>query len=110
MLQVCRGECESINGEKGLYHRSPVGQTSIRLSHHVDPVPGYLLEIYRSSRTDKNADNRAWMFFKPAEALGICEAITGALYLVAFGIPMLVPHNTAAYREQTKEMRNVAAA
>ena len=110
MLQVFRGECESINGEKGLYHRSPVGQTSIRLSHHVDPVPGYLLEIYRSSRTDKNADNRAWMFFKPAEALGICEAITGALYLVAFGIPMLVPHNTAAYREQTKEMRNVAAA
>ena len=59
MLQVFRGECESINGEKGLYHRSPVGQTSIRLKHTVDPVPGYLLEIYRSSRKGAEADGHA---------------------------------------------------
>ena len=40
----------------------------------------------------------------------IAIAPTGTGKTCAFGIPMLVPHNTAAYREQTKEMRNVAAA
>ena len=110
MLQVFRGECESVNGEKGIYHRSPLGLTHITLNHLIDPTQGYLLGIYRSSPKGKAADSRAAMLFRPAEALGLCEAITGALYYVAFGIPMLVPHDTAAYRAQTRELRNAAAA
>ena len=110
MLQVFRGECESINGEKGLYHRSPLGMTHITLSHMVDTTQGYLLCIYRAAAKGAGTDGRAAILFKPAEALGLCEAITGAMSVVAFGIPMLVPHDTASYREQTREMRNVAAA
>ena len=109
VLQVFRGECEAINDGKGLYHRSPLGLTTIKLKHLVDPVPGYLLEIYRSSQRGKEADGHAGMLFKPAEALGVCESIAGAMYLVSFGIPMLVPHDTAAYRAQAKEVRDVAA-
>ena len=110
MLQVFRGECEAINEGKGLYHRSPLGQTNIKLSHLVDPTQGYLLEIYRSSRKGAEADGHAGILFRPAEALGVCEALAGSLYIVAFGIPMLVPHDTSAYQEKTREMRHANAA
>ena len=109
VLQVFRGECEAINEGKGLYHRSPLGQTTIKLKHLVDPVPGYLLEVYRASSKGKEADGHAGMLLKPAEALGLCESIAGAMYLVSFGIPMLVPHDTTAYRAQVREVRDVAA-
>ena len=109
MLQVFRGECESVNGEKGLYHLSPVGATSIRLRHLVDPVAGYSFEVYRHSRTEGEDDKHAGILFSPAEALGVCEAIAGSLYLVAFGIPMLVPHDTSAYQAAAKELRNANA-
>ena len=109
MLQVLRGECEAINDGKGLYHRSPLGLTTIRLKHLVDPVSGYVLEICRSSQKGNAADGHAAMLFNPAEALGLCESIAGAMYLVSFGIPMLVPHDTSAYRAQVKEARDAAA-
>ena len=109
MLQVFRGECESINDGKGLYHRSPLGTTSIRLKHLIDPVSGYLLEIYRSSPKGQEPDRHAGMLFKPVEALGLSESIAGAMYLVGFGIPMVIQHDTTAYRAQVKEMSDVAA-
>lgn len=107
-LQVFRGECESINGDHGLYHRSASGSTSIRLRHMIDPVSGYSLELYRMP-AGGGEEMRARMLLTPTEALGLSEAIAGALYLVGFGIPMLVPHDTSAYRAQTKEVRNAAA-
>ena len=107
-LQVFRGECESINGDHGLYHRSPAGLTRIQLRHLVDPVSGYSLEIYKTP-ANGGEESRAHLLLNPAEALGLCEAIAGAMYLVAFGIPMLVPHDTSDYRAQTKELRDVAA-
>ena len=109
VLQVLRGETESINEGKGLYHRSPRGATNIRLSHLVDPVSGYALDISRRSGKE-GEETRAHFLFGPAEALGICEAIAGSIYIVAFGIPMLVPHDTAAYRAEAKAMRHAAAA
>ena len=109
VLQVLRGETESINEGKGLYHRSPRGVTSIRLSHLVDPVPGYVLDISRKTAKEGEED-RAHFMFGPAEALGLCEAIAGSIYIVAFGIPMLVPHDTAAYKSEAKAMRHAAAA
>ena len=109
VLQVLRGETESINEGKGLYHRSPRGVTNIRLSHLVDPVSGYALDISRRFGKE-GEETRAHFLFGPAEALGICEAIAGSIYIVAFGIPMLVPHDTAAYRAEAKAMRHAAAA
>ena len=110
MLQVFRGECESINDEKGLYHRSPLGVTRITLGHLVEPAPGYRLGVYRSSQKGRENDTHASILLSPAEALGLCEALAGSLYLVAFGIPMLVPHDTTAYKAQTREMRDANAA
>ena len=107
-LQVFRGECESINGDSGLLHRSPVGLTCIKLRHLVEPVQGYSLELYRTP-AGGGEESRAHILLSPAEALGLCESIAGSMYLVSFGIPMLVPHDTSEYRAQTKELRDVAA-
>ena len=109
ILQVLRGETESINEGKGLYHRSPLGLTGIRFSHMVDPVSGYALDVSRRA-SKEGEETRAHFLFNSAEALGICEAITGAMYIVAFGIPMLVAHDTAAYKSEAKAMRHAAAA
>lgn len=110
MLQVFRGECESINDGKGLYHRTAKATTGIRLSHMLDPVSGYRLEIYRKGYGEGCNENHGCMLFSNAEALGLCEALAGSLYLVCFGIPMLVPHDTAQYKAAQKAMRNVCAA
>ena len=107
-LQVFHGECESINGDRGLFHRSPAGQTSIRLRHMVEPTPGYSLELYRTPAGDGEAQH-AHFILNSTEATGLCESIAGAMYLVSFGIPMLVPRDTAAYRAQAREVRDVAA-
>jgi len=110
ILQVFRGECESINEGKGLYHVSPKGATSIRLAHLVDPVAGYMLDICRKANRENDDGVRARFLFGAAEALGLCEAIAGSLYLVCFGIPMLVPHDTSAYRAEVRGGRDVFAA
>ena len=107
-LQVLRGECETINGDRGTLHRSPSGLTRIQLRHLVEPVQGYSLELYKTP-ANGGEETRAHMLLNPAEALGLCESIAGSLYLVSFGIPMLVPHDTAAYRRETREAQNAAA-
>lgn len=105
MLQVLRGECETINGDHGLYHRTARAATKIQLRHLVDPVSGYSLELYKTP-SGGGEETRAHILLNSAEALGICESIAGAMHLVSFGIPMLVPHDTATYR---REARDVAA-
>ena len=108
MLQVLRGECETINGDYGLYHRTAKATTKIQLRHLVDPVSGYSLELYKTP-AGGSEETRAHLLLSPAEALGLCESIAGSMYLVSFGIPMLVPHNTTAYRREAREVRDVAA-
>ena len=108
ILQVFRGESESINGDHGLYHRTAKATTKIRLRHLVDPVAGYSLELYKTP-TGGGEETRAHLLLNSAEALGLCESIAGAMYLVSFGIPMLVPHDTTAYRREAREVHNVAA-
>ena len=107
-LRVFRGECESINEDRGLLHRSPAGLTCIKLRHLLEPVQGYSLEIYRTP-AGGGGECRAHILLSPAEALGLCESIAGSMYLVAFGIPMLVPHDTSEYRARAREVRDVAA-
>ena len=47
---------------------------------------------------------------KAAEALGLCEAISNSLYIVGFGIPMLVAHDTSAYEQEKREAQNASVA
>lgn len=108
ILQVFRGECESIDDGRGLYHRSPTGATRIVLRHLVTPVPGYSLEFYRT-RADGAGEANAHLLISPSEATGLCEAIAGSMSVICFGIPMLVAHDTTAYREKVQEARHVAA-
>jgi len=110
MLQVLRGECESINEGKGLYHRSVRGSTIIGLSHLIEPVSGYMLDVSRRAMGGGDEGTRARILFSNAEALGLCEAIAGSLYLICFGIPMLIPHDTSAYKAEARGARDVFAA
>ena len=109
MLQVFRGECESIDGDNGLYHQTARAMTKIQLRHLVDPISGYSLEIHRSTRAGGNGAHGHFML-TPAEATGLCEAIAGSMSVICFGIPMLVPHDTSAYEAQEREFRNASAA
>ena len=109
ILQVLRGECESIDDGRGLYHRSVKAATRIVFRHNVEPVQGYSLELYRVP-SDGGTEQRAHILFTAAEALGLCEAISNSLYIVGFGIPMLVAHDTSAYEQEKREAQNASVA
>jgi len=78
-------ECESIDGDHGLYHRTAKGMTNITLRHIIDPTPGYVLCV--SFKPTDGDEARAQTFFTPAEALGLCEAISASMVYVGFGVP-----------------------
>ena len=78
-------ECESIDGDHGLYHRTAKGMTNITLRHLVEPTPGYVLCV--SFNPTDGEEARAQTFFTPAEALGLCEAISASMMYVGFGVP-----------------------
>jgi len=108
MLQVFRGECESVGDGKGLMHATAKAMTTIRLRHMIEPVTGYSLEVYRSSRSG-GEESRAHILFSNAEALGICESIAGSMSVISFGIPVVLPHDTAKYEAEQREFRHAAA-
>ena len=86
VLQVLRGECESIEEGKGLFHLSESGTLRILFRHLVDPLPGYHLEVERKDRTT-GEERRVLFFVSTAEACGLAEAFAAAIPLVAFGVP-----------------------
>lgn len=86
VLQVLRGECESIEEGKGLFHLSESGSLRILFRHLVDPLPGYHLEVERKDRMT-GEERRVLFSVNPAEACGLCEAFAAAIPLVAFGVP-----------------------
>ena len=90
MLQVFRGECESLEDGRGLFHQSTRGTTKIMLSHIVEPINGYMLEVYR--KTIGSEDSNARIFLLPYEALGLATAIESSMGVICFGIPMVIPH------------------
>lgn len=109
MLQVFRGECETINDDKGLFHESPGARTAIKFRHMIEPICGYSLEIYRTTKST-GVDSNARFFFQPSEATGIAAAIEGAMSVIAFGIPKVIPRDTAEYRAEARRMRDASAA
>lgn len=84
ILQVFRGECESIDGGKGLYFREPSVKRLV-LDYRIEPVCGYSLEVFEEPVG--GAERWFAILLTNAEALGICEAIVGAMVWVAFGDP-----------------------
>ena len=89
MLQVFRGECESLEYGRGLFHKSTRGTTKIILSHIVEPIHGYMLEFYRKTSEE---DSNARIFLSPYEALGLVTAIESSMGVICFGIPMVIPN------------------
>ena len=90
MLQVFRGECESLEYGRGLFHKSTRGTTKIILNHIVEPINGYMLEVYR--KTSDSEDSNARIFLSPYEALGLATAIESSMGVICFGIPMVIPN------------------
>ena len=90
MLQVFLGECESLEDGRGLFHKSTRGATKIMLRHLVEPIHGYMLEVYRN--THGSEDSNARIFLSPYEALGLATAIESSMGVICFGIPMVIPH------------------
>lgn len=90
MLQVFLGECESLEDGRGLFHKSTRGTTKIILRHLVEPINGYMLEVYR--KTSDSEDSNARIFLSPYEALGLATAIESSMGVICFGIPMVIPN------------------
>lgn len=107
-LQVFRGECESAGDGHGLIHATARATTNIRLRHLVDPVTGYSLEVYRTMRSN-GEESRAHILLSSAEATGLCESIAGSMSVISFGIPVVLPHDTAKYEAEQREFRHAAA-
>ena len=88
ILQVLRGETESIREGRGIFHKYKDCCQTIKFSHIVEPICGYLFDVFETSENSGD-EKRAHMLLSPAESLGIYEAITGSMYLIAFGVPRL---------------------
>ena len=88
ILQVLRGETESIGDGLGIFHRYKECCQRIQMRHLIDPVCGYSFEVFETS-ANRSDEKRVHMLLSPAESLGICESIAGSMYLIAFGVPRL---------------------
>lgn len=83
LLQVLRGETESIEDGKGLFHATPSGTARIVLRHIVEPVEAYSLEVHKCVCASESVSER--ILFTRAESLGLMLALESAIGLVAFG-------------------------
>ena len=86
ILQVLRGETESIGDDRGIYHKHKEYCQKIQLRHLIDPVSGYSFEVI-DTPANGGEEKRVHMLLSPAESLGICESIAGSMYLITFGMP-----------------------
>ena len=85
ILQVLRGNYESIDDGKGLYHRTINGFTVVRLYHRIEPIGGYVLDVSHKSNDGETV--RLIFSMTYDEAFALAEAIDHAMLYVAFGVP-----------------------
>ena len=85
ILQVFRGNYESIDDGKGLYHRTINGFTVVRLYHRIEPIGGYVLDVAHKSNDGETV--RLVFSMTYDEAFALAEAIDHAMLYVAFGVP-----------------------
>ena len=86
ILQVLRGETESVCDGRGIFHKYKKFCQKIQLRRLIDPVSGYSFEVVEIPANGGD-EKRVHMLLSPAESLGIYEAITGSMHLIAFGSP-----------------------
>ena len=86
ILQVFRGNYESIDDGKGLYHRTINGLTVVRLYHRIEPIGGYVLDVSHKSNDGETV--RLIFLMTYDEAFALAEAIDHAMLYVAFGVPV----------------------
>ena len=86
ILQVLRGETESVYYGRGIFGKYKKRQR-IQLRHVIEPVCGYLFEVFEDTPANRGDCRHVSMFLSPAESLGVCESIAGSMYLIAFGSP-----------------------
>lgn len=109
MLMVFRGECENLEDNKGLFHSAPGHSTRICLRHLLEPIQGYSLEVYRSYKGAEGRESGAHIILYPHEALGLCESIAGAMAVISFGIPQVIPHDVSTYTAEIRRSRDEQA-
>ena len=85
ILQVFRGNYESIDDGKGLYHRTINGFTFVRLYHRIEPIGGYVLDVEHKQNDGETV--RLVFLMTYDEAFALAEAIDHAMLYVAFGVP-----------------------
>ena len=90
ILQVLRGETESIREGRGIFRKYKECSQRIQLRHVIEPAYGYLFEVFEGIPANRADDRCLRMFLSPAESLGLCEAIHGSMYLIAFGSPYAI--------------------
>lgn len=83
IIQVLRGECESIDDGKGLFHRSMEGATKVVLRHIVMPVNAYSFEVFHRGVDGRDTD--AHIMLTTAEAIGLCCALENSMAAICFG-------------------------
>jgi len=82
MLQVLRGYAESIEDGRGLFHRTREASIVIRFSHVIEPRPGYMLEI---GKTTDGETRTLRIMLSPSEALALSLAIETSVSRIVFG-------------------------
>ena len=86
ILQVLRGETESVCDGRGIFRKHNGCCQKIQMRHLVEPVCGYSFEVLEIP-ANSGDERRVHMLMSPAESLGIYEAITGSMHVIAFGSP-----------------------
>ena len=85
ILQVFRGNYESIDDGKGFYHRTINGCTFVRLYHRIEPIGGYVLDVAHKPYDGETV--RLVFSMTYDEAFALAESIDHAMLYVAFGVP-----------------------
>lgn len=88
ILQVLRGETESINDGKGLLHCYSDKWQRIGFRHVIEPLAGYSMEVMEAADKDEHThmDRRIHFFLSNAEALGLSLAIEHSFAAITFGV------------------------
>jgi len=110
MLQVMRGECESLEDGKGLYHRTDKYSTRIVFRHLIEPINGYSLEIYRDTIGKPDETSSAHIILNGWEALGIDMSMENSIGLICFGIPKVMAREAGFDNAAEEDARALAEA
>lgn len=85
LLQVLRGEVESLNEGKGICLESKSCAVRVTFRHQVEPYGCYVLEVFAIKKDDSKEERHGIFTFSNAEACGICEVLASTLHIITFG-------------------------